>query len=146
MNYKFKQCIPRKNGTKIDCCGAELVLHHEKCEKFFGEIEKGESLYINVERIVSEDENSRQFIEELSLNNIQDVRVSLLTEKIIDYDLEMFSREDKTELVNKYRPYFMSFIVSLEDNSIQDIESLGVGWYEGRFLRQEEGVFEDGIL
>ena len=40
MNYKFKQCIPRKNGTKIDCCGAELVLHHEKCEKFFGEIEK----------------------------------------------------------------------------------------------------------
>lgn len=146
MNYKFKQCIPRKYGTKIDCCGAELVLHHEKCEKFFGEIEKGESIYINVERIVSEDENSRQFIEELSLNNIQDVRVSLLTEKIIDYDLEMFSREDRTELVNKYRPYFTSFIVSLEDNSIQDIESLGVGWYEGRFLRQEEGVFEEGIL
>ena len=43
----------------------------------------------------------------------------------------MFSREDRTELVNKYRPYFTSFIVSLEDNSIQDIESLGVGWYEG---------------
>ncbi len=79
MNYKIKKCIPRKYDTKIACCGAELVLHHENCEKFFGEIEKGESIYINVERIVSEDENSRQFIEELSLNNIQDVRVSLLT-------------------------------------------------------------------
>ena len=135
MNHKFKQCISGKYGTKVDCYGAELVSHHEKCKEFFGEIENGESLYINVERIVSEDENGRQFIEELSLNNIQDVRVSLLTEKIMDYDLEMFSREDRTELLNKYRPYFTSFIVSLEDNSIQDIESLGVGWYEGRFLR-----------
>ena len=147
MNHKFEKCDARIiYRAKVNYNDVKLFSHHEKCKEFFDEIENGESLYIKVERIVSEDENGKHFIEELSLNSIQYIRVSLLTEKIMDYDLEMFRREDRRELLSKYRPYFTSFIVSLENNRIQDIESLGVDWYKGQYLRPESKVSEEGIL
>lgn len=132
--------------TNAERYGTELKSHKDKCKSFFNEIENGAPLYINVERVVSEDEFGNRYIEELSLNDIQYVRVSLLTDNIMNYDLEMFSREDRTELLNKYRPYFTSFIVPLEDNSIRDIELLGADWYEGRFLQKENTDSEEGIL
>ena len=153
MNNKLiKACVPG-NGYIINTerYGTELQSHRDKCNKNFYEIEKGAPLYISVERVVSEDGFGDSHLEKPTLWDRQYIRVSLLTEEIIEYDFEMFAKEDRTELLNKYRPYFVSFIVPLEDNSIQEIESLGVDWHEGRFLNigdavSEKGSFEEGIL
>lgn len=146
-NIRKRVCVPRKcNDSNAGCYGTELKNHIDKCKEIFQEIKKGKLLYLNAERVISEDGINNMFIEELSLNDIPYIRISLLTEEIIDYDLETFGSEDRTEILDKYRPYFVSFIVPLEDNNLRDIESLGDSWYVGKFIQEESAAAEEGTL
>lgn len=74
------------------------------------------------------------------------LRLSILTDEIIEYDLEMFQIQDKIELINRYRPYFISFIVSLEKNKFKDIESLLDRWHIGQFISSDKFTDNEGIL
>ena len=103
-------------------------------------------MYVSVERIVSEDESGKMHIEELSLENTQYVRISLLTDDMIKYDLEMFTIQSRTNLLHYYRPYFVSFIVPLEENKLRNIEVLGDDWHIGQFVNSEEMMQGEDIL
>lgn len=160
MIYRTNQHKTRKCSIKDDCYGVKWGSHREKCKSIFSHIDSAECLYIKVERNSYERESINRFAEEISLDNFdnkQDIRVSLLTRDIMEYDLEMFSVESKAKLLNEFRPYFISFIVPLEINNIENIESVSEGWYEGRFYRndsfnldetdsKQEHVILDGVL
>lgn len=129
---------------KVGCYGTELEVHYKKCCKMFDDIKNENILYISIERIVSEDELENEYINEKALDGKQYVRVSLLTDEIIEYDLEMFRVENGSELLKKYRPYFANFIVPLEEN-INGIRSIADGWHIGRFIRSRK-FSNDGII
>lgn len=95
-------------------------------QRFLYDIKQGKPLYLSIDR--TESENG---LEEIVLENVQHVRVSILTEQLIEYDIEMISTEPVTNFMNNYRPYFVSFIVPLEEGIIQAIETLGSDWYNG---------------
>jgi len=131
-----------KITEKIECYETELTAHKIKCHNIFNAIKNGELLYINIEQVLSEN----NYIEEISLEDTQYIRISLLTDEMIEYDLEMFRSENRIELLNKYRPYFTSFVTPLEDNSLSDIRFLGNSWYFGQFVNAEEPILNEGVL
>lgn len=137
---------PYINRQEVEVYGTERMGHEEKCHRIFNDIINGERLYIRIERTVSEDESGKIYIEDISSEDTQYIRVSLLTDEVLEYDIEMFRREDRRELLNKYRPYFISFLVPLEDNRLSDIEFLRDGWHIGQFVNAEEFVTGEGVL
>lgn len=135
-----------KNMKNKDSFETELGEHNDKCHMIFRHIEEGAPLYISVEQTLPEDMSDEMYKEDMPLDDMQYVRITLLTEEMMNYDLEMFQMEDRIELLKKYRPYFASFIVSLQDNKIDDIKLLGRNWFLGQFFSVEEFVSDEGIL
>ena len=147
MACRAKRC----NTTNIVQYNKELKKHRDKCKSFFDEIQNGERLYIKAERVVEDryDEIRSDEIryDEMHVEDMRFVRLSLLTEKIINYDLEMFEYDNRVELLSNYRPFFISFIVPFEDDKIKDIELLESDWHEGQFIHNKSEVpREDNIL
>lgn len=102
-----------------------LTAHEMECRRMFSEVENGAQLYIRVDQPASTE-------------NTQYVRISLLSDRALQYDAEMFSAEGRTDLLEKYRPYFISFVVPLEDNCLSDIIDLGQGWHRGNFIKSND--------
>lgn len=125
---------------------AALSAHEMKCRQIFDEIENGEDIYISVDQPITENSYIIEDTNEALAENTQYVRISLLSDRMLEYDSEMFEIRDKATILNKYRPYFVSFIVPLEDNSLHDIQGLGRKWHIGRFINSEELKADDGIL
>lgn len=125
----------KARGTE-EFCGTMLLAHQKKCHKMFRGMADGELLYISVERNASE----------RILEDAQFIRISLLTDEIIGYDFEMFGTENRIVRLNEYRPYFVSFIVPLEENRLGDIEVLGDGWHIGRFIGPKQMIANEGIV
>lgn len=124
----------------------DLLEHEKKCKKMFDDIMAGISLYISVERMVSENEFGETCINKISLENTQHVRISILTDEIIEYDFEMLKGETLNKFSNGYRPYFVSFIVELKKENLEEIEKLGNDWCSGRYVKEEEHAGEAGII
>lgn len=134
-----------KNARAMGCYTSIFSKHKTKCRKMFRDIENGAQLYINVERIISENEFKETFINEISSEDTQHVRISILTDEIIEYDLETFSIGDNLMSLNSYRPYFVSFVVELDRQTLKQINSLGDKWYMAQFVQSDRYV-EDGTL
>lgn len=117
-----------------------LMVHEKKCHSIFKKIEQAEvPLYVCIERDMSENEL-------ISLDDTQYVRISLLTDEILEYDIEMFQSQNSANFSKKYRPYFLSFIASLEQKTLSDINLLGDSWYFGEITNQEENFTGEGTL
>lgn len=125
--------------------GNKLAMHKDKCRKMFDKIKNGERLYIRIERVASEDDAEKTYIEEMSPEDTQYTRISLLTDDMLAYDSEMFRIEDGTVLRDNYRPYFASFNVPLNDNR-NDIEAIGDGWRIGRLISPGESDTNEAVL
>lgn len=78
----------------------KLNLHKRKCHEFFDDIKKGGLLYVSIE------------VNNSMLDNFKEpqyVRVSLVTNDMLEYDLTMFQNMEnmkKEEIINFYRPYY----------------------------------------
>ncbi len=123
-----------------------LDAHEMRCREMFDEIERGESVYISVDRQIMEGEVENAYANEVTAGDGQCVRVSLLSDQMLTYDGAMFETRDKAELLNKYKPYFASFIVPLEENSLHEIAGLGREWHIGQFISNEKSNENDEIL
>ena len=117
--------------------GEELDFHEQKCHTIFDNIKNGASIYINVEQ---------NTLEEIEENGTQYVRMSILSDEILSYDIETFRIEGREEILNRYRPYFVSFIVPIRENKLKNIYAVGENWHEAKFINNEETVVEEGIL
>lgn len=61
--------------------GEELASHRKKCHTIFDNIKNGANIYINVEQ---------NTLEEIEENGTQYVRMSVLSDEILSYDIETF--------------------------------------------------------
>lgn len=93
----------------------------------FDYIKSGRDVYIRVERNMIETESGEMRLEEISPEYTPYISISVLIEEIIGYDAEMFQVTDREELFHTYRPYFISFIVPLDQNEPSVIATLGDG-------------------
>lgn len=118
----MKKKLQSNTVEKVKRSTRVLTDHKMKCWQFFDKIKDGEKIYISVDQ-------------PMLAENTQYVRISLLSDKILEYDAEMFGVESRVELLEKYRPYFVSFIAPLEDNCLSEIVKLDDGWYLGQFMR-----------
>jgi hypothetical protein len=125
---------------KNENCYLKTMPHKEKCKSFFKQIENGEDLYVRIEQNVSDNEIEENNIDEISLDDMQYVRVSILTKGIIGYDQEMFRIEDRAYLIDEYRPFFISFIVPIENNRVKDIAVINNRWHIGKFVNLTENT------
>ncbi|MDD3252450.1 MAG: hypothetical protein PHV18_07815 [Lachnospiraceae bacterium] len=124
-----------------------LKEHHNKCTNFFNKIEDGEEVYIHLDNPVTEDD--------LNAENETYIRATLLSDEMISYDAEMLGHayNENNELLNKYRPYFVSFIIPYSQTSVTDLMLIENTWYKGIFqtaqseLENNETVIAlEGIL
>lgn len=124
----------------------KLSAHEKKCREMFNNIENEMVLYISVDRKLSENEFGEKQVEKLSLENNQYVHVSILTDEIIEYDFEMLRSDNLNKFSNGYRPYFVSFVVELEEDNIKQIEALGSDWCTGRYVKDRKHVEANELL
>ncbi len=123
--------------------------HKNRCFNIFKKIQNGDRVYVSVDDVSknkSEETNITQQEIFLKREDREYFRLSILTDEIIEYDLEMFQIQDKIELINRYRPYFISFIISLEKNKFKNIESLSDRWHIGQFISSDKFTDSEGIL
>lgn len=136
----MKQQLNKNYKKKID-------EHEKKCQKIFREIILGKNVYIRADRIVSKNENGDDVIHPLSKDNNQYIRITLLTDDIITYDSSVFSNGKKsTNLLNEYRPYFVSFVVPIVNDNIDNVDSLGSDWYTGKFDISNNNLSEKTLV
>ena len=129
--------MPFQSRKQEKTYGKELASHRKKCHTIFDNIKNGANIYINVEQ---------NTLEEIEGNGTQYVRMSILSDEILSYDIDTFRVEGREELLNRYRPYFVSFIVPIRENKLKNIYALEESWHEAKFINNEETVGEEGIL
>ena len=124
--------------------------HVKTCKRFFDEIEFGDIIYVCVEK----KEINMDSYESNYINNYN--RVSIVTESMLEYDLQYLVESDNyiapnNNLLKNYRPYFADFLIDIEKN-IALVENR---WYVAKFLNEkidiikeydDEIVMYDGIL
>lgn len=125
--------------------------HGCKCRRMFDEIQNGEKIYISVDREIPEDPMRDGYGGGLLAGETEYVRISLLSDEMLDYDAGVFEDRSNRPFLDEYRPYFASFIVPLDGKNWENVRSLGSGWHVGRFAGSEgtadaPGIFLDGIL
>lgn len=125
------RCIPRTSKHEI------------KCKHIFEEIKNGAGLYVSVEGNVSESSGLHK--NEMIFDDMRHVRISVLTDEIIEYDFEMFSAGDNIVGSRDYRPFFASFVVDMEKVKLEQVQRLGDGWHCARIVQSENEV-EEGEL
>lgn len=96
-------------------------------------IKSGRDVYIRVELNVIETESGEIRLEEISPEYTPYISISVLTDEILRYDAEMFQVADRETLFYTYRPYFISFIVPLDQNDLSAIADLGDNWFRAHF-------------
>ena len=102
-----------------------LDYHTKKCTEMIEYIKSGRDVYIQVERNVIETESGEIRLEEISPEYTPYISISVLTDEMLRYDAEMFRVADRETLFHTYRPYFISFIVPLDQNDLSTIADLG---------------------
>ena len=78
-------------------------------------------------------------------DNTKYMRVSILTDAIIDYDLKMFKSERGTDFLENYRPYFISFVVSLGTNKLDDFRVIGDSWCSAKFIKGDKPIMDESF-
>lgn len=110
-------------------------LHHNFCKLMFDDVKSGNEVWIQIDEIYSFDDNTDNLEKP---NNF--VRVSLLNQKMLDYDRNMFdllsSENEDHELARAvFRPYFLHFLIDIakiDENSkdfISNAENLRQWFY-----------------
>lgn len=110
-----------------------LDYHTKKCTEMIEYIKSGRDVYIQVERNVIETESGEIRLEEISPEYTPYISISVLTDEMLRYDAEMFRVADRETLFHTYRPYFISFIVPLDQNDLSTIADLGDNWFRAHF-------------
>lgn len=124
-NYDFQYSRTNESGS--------FSYHQKKCLEMFESIISGRNVYIRVERSITETAYGEVRLEEISPEYMQYVNISVLTDEILGYDAEMFQIQDREMLFHTYRPYFISFLVPLDQNNPSTISDLGDGWFLAHF-------------
>lgn len=127
-------------------------LHHNLCKLMFDDVKSGNEVWIQVNEIYPTNDNQNT---EHSSNFL---RVSLLTQYMLDYDKNMFqllSAENEDHVIARetFRPYFLHFLIDIskidkkERIFISKSEHLGQ-WFKGAFLPNEAIIHDkiDGYL
>lgn len=131
---------------KIGKRGSVTNSHEKKCHEMFDAINNGKEIYVRIEREIQVNSSGKMRMEELMSQDATHIRVSILSDEIIAYDSEMFGIEERYVRANNYRPYFVSFLVSFEDNNIEDIERLGNQWHVGKLVNKSDAGLEEGTI
>lgn len=117
------------------------IIHEKACHAIFNDIKDGKPLYVRIENPFLEPQ--KLYSDEL--DNTKYVRVSILTDAIIDYDCLMFKSERGTDFLENYRPYFISFVVSLNENKLNDLMVIGDSWCSATFIKSDEQIIDEGV-
>lgn len=116
----------------------DLTLHKKMCQGFFKHIKNGCRLYINVDWEFPPSADGLYLSQE-NISLTPYLHISILTDEIIDYDSQVFEMQDRAYLLYKYRPYFVSFAVPIEENNIEELNSLGENWWCANFSDSASG-------
>ena len=118
------------------------IMHEKKCHTIFNNIQNGEILYVKIEEPFFL-ETKKLYSDEV--DNTKYMRVSILTDAIIDYDLKMFKSERETDFLENYRPYFISFVVSLGKNKLDDLRVIGDSWCSAKFITGDKPIMDESV-
>lgn len=118
------------------------IMHEKKCHTIFNDIKNGAILYVRIEDPFFL-EAKKSYSDEL--DNTKYMRVSILTDAIIDYDLKMFKSERGTDFLENYRPYFISFVVSLGKNKLDDLRVIGDSWCSAKFIKGDKPIMDESV-
>lgn len=119
------------------------ITHEKKCHTIFHDIKNGASLYVRIEDYFFKEEIEKTYSDEL--DNTRYIRISILTDAIIDYDCKMFKSERGTGFLENYRPYFISFVVSLGKDELNDLRFIGESWCSAKFVKGDEPIMDESI-
>lgn len=119
---------------------AEPSEHQEHCHKIFNSIKSGANLYVRIDQELSWSKWDIESEQE------QYIHISILSDEIIEYDLQLFRAEGQEYILNKYRPYFVQFTVSINNiEQIHKIEEVGTEWRVAKFTTSNVNDEEQGI-
>lgn len=119
--------------------------HSEKCRKMFREIADG----VTCVYLCMEDADELCKIACETGQKPEQISFSLLSDAVIQYDAQFFrNTEQYTDQVisRSYRPYFLSFIVSGEMITVEQMQMLRSGWFECIHADNGTDSDKDGIL
>lgn len=88
----------------------ELCGNNEKFNKIVDDIENGCRLYLHFENL-STFFSMEDYLED---DSIYDIEITILSDKILNYDMPFFDKERKNNKISSYRPYFINFLFPIK--------------------------------
>lgn len=112
---------------------ANLRTHEKKCKEMFDHIISGTETYMRMDKNPFEEPGCSY------------VRASLLTKEILQYDQESAELLSTPDGIDKYRPYFVSFVINMDSVNKGNLERLHDEWYVCKYVASDELIDESGI-